>query len=64
MSRKPPLSSRSVEKLSERERAAGLDPTDAAALWLEEHDPEPPPDVPKRAAKNKTLHQWRRRSAA
>ena len=62
MSRKPPLSSRSVEKLSERERAAGLDPADDAALWLEEHDPEPPPVVPKLAAKNKTLHQWRRRS--
>jgi hypothetical protein len=62
MSRKPPLSSRSVEKLSERERSAGLDPADDAALWLEEHDPAPPPAVPKRATKNKTLHQWRRRS--
>ena len=62
MSRKPPLSSRSVEKLSERERAAGLDPADDAARWLEEHDPKPPPAVPKSVAKNKTLHQWRRRS--
>jgi hypothetical protein len=60
MSRKPPLSSRSVEKLSERERAAGLDPDDEAARWLDEHDPKPPPAVPKRATKNKTLHRWRR----
>ena len=60
MSRKRPLSSRSVEKLSERERNAGLDLGDDAARWLEEHDPTPPPPVPRRAAKNKVLHRWRK----
>jgi len=63
MSAKRPLSSRSVAKLSERERNAGLDPDDAAAQWLEANDPAPPPAVPKRAAKNKTLHRWKRRSS-
>ena len=52
MSRKPPLSSRSVEKLSERERAAGLDPADDAARWLEEHDPDRRP--PCRSAPRRT----------
>jgi hypothetical protein len=61
VSTKRPLSNRSVEKRSERERNAGLDPEDEASRWLEEHDPKPPPRVPKRASKNKTLHQWRKR---
>ncbi len=62
MHRKRPLSSRSVEKLSERERQAGLDPDDPAARWLAaEHDPAPPPEVPKRATKNKALHRWKSR---
>jgi hypothetical protein len=61
MPKKPPLSSRSVEKLSERERSAGLDPDDPAARWLAEHDPAPPPAVPKRALKNKSLHRWQNR---
>jgi hypothetical protein len=59
MSTKRPLSSRSVEKRSERERNTGLDPEDDASQWLEEHDPKPPPPVPKRATKNKTLHRWK-----
>jgi len=58
---KQPPSRRSVEKRSERERSAGLDPEDEAARWLEEHDPKPPPAVPKSASKSKALHQWRRR---
>lgn len=62
MSRKRPLSSRSVKKLAERERSAGLDPHDDAARWLEEHAPEPPPPTTsKSASKSKLLHQWRRR---
>jgi hypothetical protein len=62
VSTKRPLSSRSVEKRSERERNTGLDPEDEASRWLEEHDPKPPPPVPKRASKNKTLHRWRKRA--
>lgn len=61
MHRKRPLSSRSVEKLNERERQAGLDPDDPAARWLAEHDPVPPSEVPKRATKNKALHRWKSR---
>ena len=56
-----PPSRRSVEKRSERERSAGLDPEDEAARWLEENDPKPAPAVPKSASKSKALHQWRRR---
>jgi hypothetical protein len=59
MSRKKPLTSRGVQKLSERERAAGLDPGDDAAHWLEEHDPKPEPPRPKAASKSKALHRWR-----
>jgi hypothetical protein len=58
---KQPPSRRSVEKQREREAAAGLDPEDEAAKWLEEHDPKPAPQPPKRASKSKALHQWRQR---
>jgi hypothetical protein len=53
---------RSVEKRAERERAAGLDPDDDAARWLDEHDPKPPPRTPKSAHKSKLLHRWRQQS--
>jgi hypothetical protein len=46
--------------MRERERTVGLDPEDDAARWLEEHDPKPAPEVPKRAYKSKTLHRWRK----
>jgi hypothetical protein len=62
MARKPDLTRRGVEKLRERERTVGLEPGDEASRWLEEHDPPPEPKLPKSAGKNKTLHQWRRRS--
>jgi hypothetical protein len=55
------LTRKHAEKLGERERAAGLDPDDAAARWLEEHDPKPEPPSPKSASKSKTLHRWRQR---
>jgi hypothetical protein len=64
MKRKPPLSSRKVKKLAERERALGLDQEDDAARWLEEHDPLPAPSPSKSAAKVKVLHRWRQRQAA
>jgi hypothetical protein len=57
---KQPPSRRSVEKRSERERSAGLDPADEAARWLEENDAKPAPAAPKSASKSKALHQWRR----
>ena len=59
MTRKRPLTTRGVQKLSERERATGLDPEDDASKWLQERDPPPPPAVPKAATKSKALHRWR-----
>jgi hypothetical protein len=50
-----------VEKRAERERQVGLDPEDAAARWLADHDPPAEPGVPKSASKSKLLHRWRRR---
>ena len=61
MRKRRPFDPKKIERQSERERNAGLDPEDAAAKWLEEHDPKPPPPTPKHASKNKVLHQWRRR---
>jgi hypothetical protein len=59
MTRKRPLTTRGVQKLSERERVTGLDPEDDASEWLQEHDPPPPPATPKAASKSKALHRWR-----
>jgi hypothetical protein len=50
MAGKRPLSSRSVQKRVERERAVGLDADDEAARWLAEHDPKPEPWAPQWAA--------------
>jgi hypothetical protein len=47
--------------MRERERAAGLDPDDAAARWLEEHEPKETNEPPKAARKSKLLHQFRER---
>jgi hypothetical protein len=59
MARQRPLKSSSVKKLTERERATGIDPADDASKWLQERDPPPPPVVPKSATKSKALHRWR-----
>ena len=59
--RKRPLTGKGAKKLGDRERAVGLEPDDAAAQWLEEHDPPPKPQPPKAASKSKVLHQWRQR---
>jgi len=59
MTRKPPLTHRGVQKLSERERTAGMEPDDDAARWLAENDKQPPPQAPKSATKSKALHRWR-----
>jgi hypothetical protein len=56
---KRPLTSRGAQKLSEHERAAGLDPKDDASAWLQEHDRPPPLAAPKAATKSKALHRWR-----
>lgn len=56
---KRPPSRQSVEKMRERERGVGLDPDDAAARWLEEHEPKEEPAVPKAARKSKALHRFR-----
>jgi hypothetical protein len=60
---KRPLTSRGVQKRSERERAAGLDADDEAARWLAEHDAAPEPEPSKSSRKSKRLHQFRRRSS-
>jgi hypothetical protein len=57
------LTSRGARRRGERERAVGLDPDDDAARWLQEHDPEPEPEIPKAARKSKALHRWRQRQA-
>ena len=46
--------------MRERERSVGLESDDAAAKWLDEHEPDEEPKVPKAAGKSKLLHQWRR----
>ena len=59
MTRKRPLTSRSVQKLSERERQVGLEADDPASQWLAANDEQPPPMPPKAATKSKALHRWR-----
>jgi hypothetical protein len=61
MSRKKPLTERGVKRMTERERAVGLESDDDAAKWLAENDAPPPAGRPKAASKSKALHQWRNR---
>lgn len=63
MAAKRGLTSEGARRRAERERAVGLDPDDAAAQWLSEHDPVPEPARPKSLGKSKELHRWRQRQA-
>lgn len=61
MAEKPRITRRRAEKLGERERSVGLDPEDAAARWLAEHDAKPEPAQPRSAFKSKAVHRFRQR---
>ena len=54
------LTEKGAQRRGERERAAGIEPEDEAARWLEEHDPEPAPEPSKSLFKSKELHRWRK----
>ena len=55
------LTERGVKRMRDREASVGLAPDDSAAKWLAEHDPPPPPKIPKSAKKSVTLHRFKRR---
>ena len=48
-----------ARRRAEKERAAGIEPEDDAARWLDEHDPKPAAKPKK--FKSKALHRWRQR---
>jgi hypothetical protein len=52
-----------VARMRKREASVGLEPDDAAAEWLAQHDPSPAPKAPKSAKKSVTLHRFRQRQA-
>jgi hypothetical protein len=58
---RPRLTHEGARRRGERERAAGLEPDDKAARWLEEHDPPTQPPPSKAKFKSKELHRWRQR---
>jgi hypothetical protein len=55
------LTEKGAKRRGERERGVGIDPADEAARWLEEQDPEPPPEPSKSRFKSKELHRWRQK---
>jgi hypothetical protein len=55
------LTPQGVARMRKREASVGLEPDDAAAEWLGEHDPPAPPKTPKSAKKSVTLHRFRQR---
>jgi hypothetical protein len=64
MAAKRRLTSRGARRMGERERSTGLDPDDAAAQWLREHDAAPPPEPSKSSRKSVELHRFRKREEA
>ena len=64
MAAKRPLTSRGARQRGERERSTGIDPNDAAAEWLREHDGAPPPEASKSSRKSVELHRFRKRLGA
>ncbi len=61
MTGKKRLTPQGVARMRKREASVGLEPDDAAAEWLTEHDPPPAPKVPKSVKKSVTLHRFRQR---
>lgn len=61
MAAKKRLTPRGVRRMRDREASAGLEPDDAAAKWLAEHDPPPAPKTPKSDKKSVTLHRFKQR---
>jgi hypothetical protein len=61
MTSKKRLTPQGVARMRKREASVGLEPDDAAAEWLGEHDPPAAPKPPKSAKKSVTLHRFRRR---
>jgi hypothetical protein len=55
------LTPEGVARMRKREASVGLEPDDAAAEWLAEHDPPPPLKTPKSAKKSVTLHRFKQR---
>jgi hypothetical protein len=62
LSRRSRITSRSAQKLGERERSLGLDSDDDAARWLAGHEPKQAPASSKGERKSKLLHRWKRRA--
>jgi hypothetical protein len=61
MAGKKRLTPQGVARMRKREASVGLEPDDAAAGWLAEHDPPPAPKAPKSAKKSVTLHRFKQR---
>jgi len=58
---RPRLTHDGAKRRAERERQAGLDPEDDAALWLDQHDPLTTPPPSKSKFKSTELHRWRQK---
>ena len=61
MTGKKRLTPQGVARMRKREASVGLEPDDAAADWLAQHDPPAAPKVPKSVKKSVSLHRFRQR---